>query len=365
MKLRKHLCNLRLENVTQLGNLDRVIDFRFGSGAYAHHLILELYAQGNILLCDGEYPILALLRTHQYEVTTTNGSGGEEGMKGAAAASAALAGGDGKEEVKVRVGTIYPVTFATTLTVVGTNNEGALFNKIMGLLTMNASEATEWAKTELSLVQNRALLAVSSNEEHAGRGMMKGGRKQKKKAMDDLLVLKALLLKPNSGVYHYGPSLIEHCILTAGIDPVIKLTFDNIEGELTDALWTELLSALRCEGEKVIQNLTLGEGGGYILYKNKGQMTTGNQTKVPSSHRRWKIIIFIRIRPYSSSSPIYSSSTKINNLSSKQRSPLPWMCSSHTYPPNASQPRLTPRRLRCMTAWPRSKLTNSAASRGW
>jgi hypothetical protein len=108
-------------------------------------LILELYAQGNILLCDGEYRILALLRTHQYEVTTTNGSGGEEGMKGAAAAAAAadLSGGDGKEEVKVRVGTIYPVTFATTLTVVGTNNEGALFNKIMGLLTMNASEATE------------------------------------------------------------------------------------------------------------------------------------------------------------------------------------------------------------------------------
>ena len=102
-------------------------------------------------------------------------------MKGAAAAAAAVAGGDGKEEVKVRVGTIYPVTFATTLTVVGTNNEGAFFNKIMGLLTMNASEATEWAKTELSLVQNRALLAVSSNEEYAGRGMMKGGRKQKKK----------------------------------------------------------------------------------------------------------------------------------------------------------------------------------------
>ena len=78
MKLRKHLRNLRLENVTQLGNLDRVVDFRFGSGAYAHHIILELYAQGNILLTDGEYRILALLRTHKYEVTAAGGGENDE-----------------------------------------------------------------------------------------------------------------------------------------------------------------------------------------------------------------------------------------------------------------------------------------------
>ena len=52
MKLRKHLRNLRLENVTQLGNMDRVVDFRFGSGEYAHHLILELYCVGNIILTN-------------------------------------------------------------------------------------------------------------------------------------------------------------------------------------------------------------------------------------------------------------------------------------------------------------------------
>lgn len=267
MKLRKHLRNLRLENVTQLGNLDRVIDFRFGSGSYAHHLILELYSQGNIILSDGEYRILALLRTHQYKMTT-NGTAGKEGMKVVAAVAGVE---DGK--VEVRVGNIYPVTFATTLTVVGTNDEGASVEENMGLLNMNASEAYEWAKTELSSVQNRAVLAASSNEEQTGK--MKTGGKQRKKAMHDSLVLKALLLKPNSGVYHYGPSLIEHCILTAGIDPAMKLTFDNIECALPDASWTELLSALRCEGEKVIQNLTLGEGGGYILYKPKPSNDNG------------------------------------------------------------------------------------------
>jgi predicted ribosome quality control (RQC) complex YloA/Tae2 family protein len=66
MKLRKHMRNLRLENVTQLGNLDRVVDFRFGSGERAHHLILELYGVGNIIMTDGRYVILALLRVHEY-----------------------------------------------------------------------------------------------------------------------------------------------------------------------------------------------------------------------------------------------------------------------------------------------------------
>jgi predicted ribosome quality control (RQC) complex YloA/Tae2 family protein len=46
MKLRKHLKNLRLENITQLGNMDRVVDFRFGSGSYTHHVILELLHRG-------------------------------------------------------------------------------------------------------------------------------------------------------------------------------------------------------------------------------------------------------------------------------------------------------------------------------
>jgi hypothetical protein len=44
LKLRKHLRTRRLEDVRQLG-VDRVVDFVFGSGENAHHLILEMYAQ--------------------------------------------------------------------------------------------------------------------------------------------------------------------------------------------------------------------------------------------------------------------------------------------------------------------------------
>ena len=44
LKLRKHLRTRRLEAVKQLG-VDRVVDFTFGSGDAACHLILEMYAQ--------------------------------------------------------------------------------------------------------------------------------------------------------------------------------------------------------------------------------------------------------------------------------------------------------------------------------
>lgn len=271
MKLRKHLRNLRLENVTQLGNLDRVVDFRFGSGSYAHHLLLELYAQGNIILTNGEYRILALLRTHEYEVKN-DGEGGKE---------------DG-DEVKVRVGNVYPVTFATTLsmekgggsgdgtTEVSTDstNNDADTAASKGILTMNSSEAYNWGKAELVAVHEKALImnAKQTNDNNGGGQGKKGGKKKgggKKKTMDDSVALKALLLKPTSGVYHYGPSLIEHCIRDAGLDPVVKLKHDNIEYTLPESSWEDLITSLREEGSRVIDNLTSGESGGFILYKPK------------------------------------------------------------------------------------------------
>ncbi len=54
MKLRKHLNNKRLESADQLG-ADRVVDLRFGAGDAAHHLILELYDRGNLVLTDCDY----------------------------------------------------------------------------------------------------------------------------------------------------------------------------------------------------------------------------------------------------------------------------------------------------------------------
>lgn len=44
---------------------NQIIVFQFGLGANAHYVILELYAQGNIILTDSEYMIMTLLRSHR------------------------------------------------------------------------------------------------------------------------------------------------------------------------------------------------------------------------------------------------------------------------------------------------------------
>lgn len=43
---------------------------QFGTETGAFHLLLELYASGNIILTDFEYNILTLLRTHKYDEDT-------------------------------------------------------------------------------------------------------------------------------------------------------------------------------------------------------------------------------------------------------------------------------------------------------
>ncbi|XP_075145246.1 nuclear export mediator factor NEMF homolog Clbn [Haematobia irritans] len=64
MKLRKHLKNKRLEKLSQIGT-DRIVDFQFGVGEAAYHIILELYDRGNIILTDHEMTIAYILRSHQ------------------------------------------------------------------------------------------------------------------------------------------------------------------------------------------------------------------------------------------------------------------------------------------------------------
>ena len=63
MKLRKHLANKRLENISQVG-VDRVVDFQFGENAFEFHIFLELYDKGNIILTDQSRSILSLVRPH-------------------------------------------------------------------------------------------------------------------------------------------------------------------------------------------------------------------------------------------------------------------------------------------------------------
>jgi len=63
MKIRKHIRSRRLEDIQQLG-VDRIVRFTFGTGDKTHHLILELYDKGNLILVDEKYMVLSLLRSH-------------------------------------------------------------------------------------------------------------------------------------------------------------------------------------------------------------------------------------------------------------------------------------------------------------
>eukprot|EP00741_Cyanophora_paradoxa_P006667 tig00001030_g6448.t1 len=66
LKLRKHMRTKRLEDIRVLG-FDRVVELTFGSGENACHLIVEFFAQGNVVLTDSAYAILSLLRTHAHD----------------------------------------------------------------------------------------------------------------------------------------------------------------------------------------------------------------------------------------------------------------------------------------------------------
>jgi predicted ribosome quality control (RQC) complex YloA/Tae2 family protein len=69
MKLRKYIRTKRVEKIEQYG-MDRVFDMTFGSGEATYHLIVELYAAGNIILTDKDYNILCLLRSYTVGETT-------------------------------------------------------------------------------------------------------------------------------------------------------------------------------------------------------------------------------------------------------------------------------------------------------
>ncbi|CAM9229069.1 unnamed protein product, partial [Ectocarpus sp. 4 AP-2014] len=284
MKLRKHIRTQRLEDVRQVG-MDRVVDFKFGSGKASNHVILELYASGNIILTDSKYEILDLLRTHIYE-----GQGGGAGGGGAT-------GGAG-DNVRVAVRQIYPMELATTqegTTAVpqpppSSSSDGAAAAAAAASpssvedsaasggrvaaaedqqreeeapgafvngtpLEVGVRRMSEWLERAAAAAAApppvlavplppappvgatgaggdnpaavAAAAAATAGANGGGGGGKKkgGGTKKPKKA-----TLKQALMQKGSGVSVYGPSIIEHCVLAAGLRPNAKLTPDGGSG---------------------------------------------------------------------------------------------------------------------------------------
>jgi predicted ribosome quality control (RQC) complex YloA/Tae2 family protein len=130
-KLRKHINNKRVESIKQL-NMDRVVDFQFGTGELAYHLICEFYASGNIILTDSDYKILTLIHPYTYEKSSDN-------------------------EIKVNVGQIYPIKYATTKIDLTLDSFKNIINSGYDKLTKKLSIKQFITKTQLVLYSPNVL----------------------------------------------------------------------------------------------------------------------------------------------------------------------------------------------------------------
>uniref|UniRef100_A0A7S3KZD8 NFACT RNA-binding domain-containing protein n=1 Tax=Amphora coffeiformis TaxID=265554 RepID=A0A7S3KZD8_9STRA len=218
-KLRKHLRGLRIEQVKQIGT-DRVVLFSFlGGNAGKHFIILELYAKGNLILTDADYSIVALLRSHVYQDKNNQAA---------------------EETVAVKVGSVYPVTYAADVT-----QSGAAATATAAAEGILSDDPEAWAMAALAVPSKKAL------------------------------TLKTLLLRNTSGVSQHGPALLEHCILFAKLSPHKPLKDWN----MTAKQWQILQMALRQEAPAVLQRLTQSSSSdtaGFLIYDNMTTMKTSS-----------------------------------------------------------------------------------------
>lgn len=232
LKLRKHIRTRRLEDVRQLG-MDRVVDFQFGVGENAHHIILELYAQGNLILTDANYTVLTLLRTHRDD---------ERGMT-------------------MMPHHCYPVNMCRSF-------ERTSFEKLQTIFSNPTKSEGEGSfqdigaeagldpqptfSTEKDVRRNKSKHSETSSKQSGSEKRVNDGSKSGKKA-----TLKAILGESLG----YGPALCEHIILDAGLQPNMKVESHN------DTL--QALAAAFANFESWLQEVITGESipEGYIIMR--------------------------------------------------------------------------------------------------
>ncbi|KAE8730968.1 hypothetical protein F3Y22_tig00002841pilonHSYRG00092 [Hibiscus syriacus] len=241
LKLRKHIRTRRLEDVRQLG-YDRIILFQFGLGANAHYVILELYAQGNIILTDSEFMVLTLLRSHR----------------------------DDDKGVAIMSRHLYPTEICRHF-------ERTTISKLHTALA-SSGEPDENEATKGIGDGNNSLDAPKGNEK-GKKGSQKGGQKggkpseSNKSASDNARAKQATLKNVLGEALGYGPALAEHIILDAGLASNTKVTKDN---KLDDDKIQALAQAVE-KFEDWLQDVISGEKipEGYILMQKKNSGKDG------------------------------------------------------------------------------------------
>jgi len=270
-KLRKHLRGLRLEQVTQLGTMDRVVHFVFGSGdAQRHSLMLELYARGNLVLTNSSYTILSLLRSHEYSNNNNNNANTENNSN---------SNSNNNETIQVKVGHAYPVTYATTITAATDDDDDETDSNDDDETLLKAQDPLKWFQTQQE----------STPKVDAPKTSTKASKKKKKNNTTQA-AWKMLLMKPSSGVSHYGPSLIEHCLRSANVWDTGDGTTSKYPHDLkTTEEWKSLQTVLESEGTRILTDIRNSASKGYILYQEK--QTKNSTTSSPASPFNDKILL--------------------------------------------------------------------------
>ncbi|GFP81228.1 nuclear export mediator factor nemf [Phtheirospermum japonicum] len=184
LKLRKHIRTRRLEDVRQLG-YDRIVLFQFGQGANAHYVILELYAQGNIILTDSEFTVLTLLRSHR----------------------------DDNKGIAIMSRHRYPVEQSRTFE---RTTKEKMSEALQSLVEGNRDE----------LLDNSEQGNDRENAPTEKQGNQKNVKPSQSKKSDNNRTKQATLKVVLGEALGYGPALSEHIILDAALIPSTKVGKD-------------------------------------------------------------------------------------------------------------------------------------------
>ncbi|CAB4262489.1 unnamed protein product [Prunus armeniaca] len=226
LKLRKHIRTRRLEDVRQLG-YDRIVLFQFGLGANAYYVILELYAQGNVILADSDFMVMTLLRSHR------------DDDKGVAIMS--------RHRYPIEICRVFERTTAAKL------QEALTFSK-------------EPDNNESVKDQEGANNVSDAPKEK--KGSRKGGKPAEScKNTGDAKAKQVTLKNVLGEALGYGPALSEHIILDVGLIPNTKLCNENKLDDDTIQLLVEAVAKFEDWLHDVISGDKVPEG--YILMQNK------------------------------------------------------------------------------------------------
>ena len=188
MKMRKHIKTKRLVAIRQLSG-DRVVDFTLGSGEVQVHVILELYAAGNVVLTDKEYRILQVLRTHDYD----------------------------NSDVRVRVNEVYQIDGAAASTDAAADSPAAA-----------TESAPPLPSPALAALNGAAILAhLATRRAPKGTTRKKMGKYTLRNAIASLPHLAASNAEePDAAAAGYSAELLDHAICGLGLSPASKLKPD-------------------------------------------------------------------------------------------------------------------------------------------